>query len=423
MCGIAGIIGKIENREQLMQQMLNKQHHRGPDAQGSWQDDQIILGHNRLSIIDLHQSANQPMHSACGRYVIIFNGEIYNYKELKQQLLPGYDFKTQSDTEVILAAYKKWGKDCLHQLNGMFSFAIWDKEDKKLFVARDRFGVKPFYYAVSQGNLFFSSEIKTLWAAGIPKEKYLGVWAKYLAYGSYGLPNETFWKNIHQLSAGHYLAVEVAKESTFNATTIQPILWYDFVERIKITPQPELKELKEKYLSLLEEAIQLRFRADVPVGFNISGGLDSSTLLALVNQAFPTNKSIEAFTFYTGHPDYDELPWVQEMISLTGNPLNKCLLRSDEVPALIEEVSYYEDEPFGGFPSLAYSLIFKNAREKGILVLLDGQGMDEAWAGYDYYQSNTGFTVQGTTSSPVRPEALQPDFFVAGSKGNFSKTI
>src|SRR5665647_1350157 len=252
MCGIAGIIGKIENREQFMQQMLDKQRHRGPDAQDSWQDDQVILGHNRLSIIDLHPSANQPMHSACGRYVIVFNGEIYNYKELKQQLLPWYDFKTHSDTEVIIAAYKKWGKECLHQLNGMFSFAIWDKEDKKLFVARDRFGVKPFYYAVWRGNLFFSSEIKTLWAAGIPKEMNMAVWAKYLAYGSYGLPNETFWENIHQLPGGYYLDLQIQKESDFNITDIQRILWYDFVERIKITPQYELKELKKNYLSLLE---------------------------------------------------------------------------------------------------------------------------------------------------------------------------
>jgi asparagine synthase (glutamine-hydrolysing) len=205
MCGIGGIIGKIECREQLMQQMLTKQQHRGPDAQGRWRDNDIILGHNRLSIIDLHPGANQPMSSSDGRYVIVFNGEIYNYKELKQQLLSDYNFKTKSDTEVIIASYKKWGKNCLEHLNGMFSFALWDKEDKKFFAARDRFGVKPFYYAFREGNLFFSSEIKTLWAAGIPKERKLAVWAKYLVYGSYGLPSQTFWDNIYQLPGGHYL--------------------------------------------------------------------------------------------------------------------------------------------------------------------------------------------------------------------------
>jgi asparagine synthase (glutamine-hydrolysing) len=169
----------------------------------------------------------------------------------------------------------------------------------------------------------------------------------------------------------------------------------------------------------LEESIRLRFRADVPVGFNISGGLDSSTLLALVNQAFPNNKTLETFTFYTGHPDYDELPWVEKMIKLTHNPLNKCLLKSKEVPSLINTINYFEDEPFGGFPTLAYSIIFKKAREKGVKVLLDGQGMDEAWAGYDYYQNKTGFTVQGTAGSPVRPEVLHADFVSLAQKEYF----
>lgn len=421
MCGISGILGSVKDGDQLMQCMLQKQNHRGPDAHAYWKEENVILGHNRLSIIDLNEKANQPMFSSCGRYVAIFNGEIYNYKEIKQQLNNSYNFRTQSDTEVLIAAYKQWGKDCLRQFNGMFSFAVWDKEERNLFVARDRFGVKPFYYAVWQGSLFFSSEIKTLWAAGIPKEMNMAVWAKYLAYASYGMPIETFWENIHQLPGGHFLDLKLSKEINFSLIDIKPVRWYNFVERINLTPKYEIKELKENYLALLEESIRLRFRADVPVGFNISGGLDSSTLLALVNQAFPANKTIEAFTFYTGHPDYDELPWVQKMISLTGNPLNKCLLHSKEVPALIETISYFEDEPYGGIPTLAYSGIFKKAREKGILVLLDGQGMDEAWAGYDYYQTSSGFTVQGSLSSPVRPEVLQAGFLSLAKKEIFPK--
>jgi asparagine synthase (glutamine-hydrolysing) len=413
MCGIAGIIGNNENREQVMPMMMHAQRHRGPDAQCTWKDENIILGHNRLSIIDLHESANQPMHSTCGRYVIVFNGEIYNYKELALQLSSEYTFHTRSDTEVILAAYVKWGKNMLDGLNGMFAFGIWDKEKKALFAARDRFGVKPFYYSISQNNFYFSSEIKTLWAAEIPKEKNLHVWSKYLAFGSYGLPLETFWKNILQLPAGHYLEVDTATEGVLDST-VQPTLWYNFAERIKKTPEFEINELKEKYLYLLKNSIRYRFISDVPVGFNISGGLDSSTLLALINQVFPDNKSIEAFTFYTGHPEYDELQWVEQMITLTGNPLNKCLLTIETIPELIEKVSYYQDEPFGGFPTLAYSLIFKKANEKGIIVLLDGQGMDEAWAGYDYYQTNTGFTLQGAKTSPVKPEILDKEFLAIG---------
>lgn len=419
MCGIAGIIRNNESREKVMQKMLNAQQHRGPDAQCTWKDQNIILGHNRLSIIDLHKTANQPMHSICGRYVIVFNGEIYNYLALTRQLSSGYTFKTQSDTEVILAAYIKWGRDMLNELNGMFAFGIWDKKEKVLFAARDRFGVKPFYYSISQNNFYFASEIKTLWAAGIPKEKNLQVWSKYLAYGSYGLPHETFWKNIHQLPSGHYLEIDSGTEG-FRLPTVQPILWYNFEERIKQTPQIKIEDLRDQYLYLLKNSISYRFISDVPVGFNISGGLDSSILLALINQAFPDNKSIEAFTFYTGHPDYDELTWVEQMISLTGNPLNRCLLKANTVPELIEKVSYYQDEPFGGFPTLAYSQIFKEARTKGVIVLLDGQGMDETWAGYDYYQTKTGFTVQGIKTSPVKPEILDEEFLTIAEKENYA---
>ncbi|MZP67336.1 MAG: asparagine synthase (glutamine-hydrolyzing) [Bacteroidales bacterium] len=407
MCGIAGIIGLFPESSEVLDTMLKVQAHRGPDGTGHWADEYIALGHNRLSIIDLNHRADQPMISNCGRFIIVLNGEIYNYRELKEELHE-YNFKTESDTEVVIAAWNKWGREMLHRLNGMFSLAIWDRQNKKLFAARDRFGVKPFYYSVSKGDFIFSSEIKTLWAAGMPREKNLSVLAKYLVYGSYGMPHETFWKNIHQLPAGYWLEVDVDHQLT--PDEIKPVRWYDFVSRIKESGFLDSLSLNEKYFALLKESIRFRFRSDVPVGFNISGGLDSSALLAIINNEYPDNNSIEAFTFYTGHPDYDELPWVENLISFTGKPLNRVLLTSIDVPRLIEKVSYFQDEPFGGFPTLAYSLIFEYARQKGVIVLLDGQGMDEAWAGYDYYQNDSGYTVQGTKSSPVRPEVLETEF-------------
>jgi asparagine synthase (glutamine-hydrolysing) len=402
MCGIAGIIGSVSNGGEIINKMLFTQRHRGPDATNSWAAQNIVLGHNRLSIIDLSNDANQPMLSENGRYVIVFNGEIYNYLELKESL-SYYHFKTSSDTEVILALYQLKGKEMLNDLNGMFAFVIWDNIEQKAFIARDRFGVKPFYYSFNEGNLYFASEIKTLYAAGIAKQKNKKVWANYFCYGTYGLPNETFWEGINQLPAGHYIAYDFAKKE------INPVKWYDFVANISNTPVLSETELKATYFKLLKNSIQLRFRADVPVGFNISGGLDSSALLALVNEEFPANASIEAFTFYTNNEEYDELPWVELMLQKTNNPLNKCLLKAEEIPALINTISWFQDEPFGGFPTLAYQQIFKKAKEKGIKVLLDGQGMDEAWAGYDYYQTNTGFNIQGTTTSPVRPEVLIPE--------------
>lgn len=412
MCGIAGIIGNMDDRHKLMDQMLVSQHHRGPDFTGKFYLEKWgILGHNRLSIIDLNEDANQPFNSTDERYTIVFNGEIYNYIEIKAQLQPLYTFRTESDTEVLLAAYQHWGKHCLDHFNGMFAFAIWDHQEKTLFAARDRFGVKPFHYTVYEGAFYFASEIKALWAAGIPKIPNASVWAGYFTYGTYGMPNETFWEGIQQLPGGHALEWE---NSVVHITK-----WYDFVGRVKSLPTLSEEEVIKQWTELALDSIRLRFRADVPVGINISGGLDSSLLVALVYRLFPNNDTIEAFTFYTGDDRYDELPWAENLIDQTSFPLNPVKLSASEVPELAEELNYFEDEPFGGIPTLAYSKLFKAAREMGILVLLDGQGMDEAWAGYDYYLNKSDSLVQGSSRSPVRPECLNPDFRKLATKPIF----
>jgi asparagine synthase (glutamine-hydrolysing) len=412
MCGIAGIINGGGDAIYTMQQMLAAQAHRGPDAQQYAQPaQQVLLGHNRLSIIDLAVEANQPMVSASGRYWIVFNGEIYNYLELREELasVHGFVFRTHSDTEVLLAAFEQWGANCLEKLNGMFAFAIWDIHDQTLFAARDRFGVKPFYYIRNTDNgLVFASEIKTLAAGGISLQAHEEVWASFFAYGSYGAPEQTFWSNIHQLPGGHYLV--------WNNGKISVARWYHFEDAIRSISYSNNNNWQDTYRALLDDAVKLRFRADVPVGFNLSGGLDSSTLLALVHKQIGTNSGIEAFTFTTGHTDYDELPWVQQMVAQTGNPLNECRLDVDDIPELAAEMSLHQLEPYGGLPTIAYSKVFERARQKGIIVLLDGQGMDEAWAGYDYYTKMDSGIVQGTHTSPVRPEALDNEFMSLASK-------
>ncbi len=413
MCGIAGIIGNGNFKPALLE-MLHAQKHRGPDATGLYEDaGHAVLGHNRLSIIDLSEDANQPFADASGRYVMVFNGEVYNYLELKDELAD-YPFRTQCDTEVLLAAYIKWGKECLGRFNGMFSFAIWDNREKTLFAARDRFGVKPFYYHFDQGTFYFASEIKSLFAAGIRKLPEEKAWASFLAFGSYGMPDETFWEGIRQLPGGNWL--------TFADGKLQSGQWYDFVSAVGRQPSGlSYGEAKEHYLGLLRNSVRLRFRADVPVGFNISGGLDSSVLLAMVNDYAGSPKNIKAYTFYTGHPDYDELPWVEMMISATGNPLEKVLLNSKEVPGLARLMAHHQDEPFGGIPTLAYSQLFKTARSQGTIVLLDGQGMDEQWAGYDYYTKNIDSVVQGVAASPLRPGVLSPEFLSHAQKPDYPK--
>ena len=407
MCGIAGIIGE-NAKSNVIDDMLMVQHHRGPDYKGKWLEDGVALGHNRLSIIDLSNSANQPFSDNTKRYTIVFNGEIYNYIELRKKLKSSYKFETSSDTEVLLAAFIFWGKDCLKHLNGMFSFAIYDNKSKSLFAARDRFGVKPFFYHKSNNSLYFSSEIKAIHAAGIKKKPNEEIWASYFAYGSYGMPDETFWEEIHQLPGGHYLEL---KNKTLSVTK-----WYVFEEEVKkFDEKIPFNDVKEKYTALLKNSIELRFRADVNVGFNISGGLDSSTLLVFVNQ-MEGKENINAYTFYTGHKDYDELFWVKEMINTTQNPLNKVLLTVDHFTKEIDFLTHIQDEPCGGIPTIAYSKIFKEARNDEVIVLLDGQGMDEQWAGYDYYLKKNDQLIQGMKGSPFKKNVLSKGFLSKAKK-------
>ena len=438
MCGIAGIIGDFDTCQ--LDAMLLSQHHRGPDATGKYNDGNFAaLGHNRLAIIDLTPQSNQPFLDPSERYVLVFNGEIYNYIELKAELDGHYTFKTDSDTEVLLAAFIIYGNQCLQKLNGMFSFAIWDNQDKKLFAARDRFGVKPFFYSFKNNSFYFSSEIKALHAAGISRIPNEKVWASYFAYGSYGNPDETFWEDILQLPGGYFLSFTLPLDKMGTGLVegglrqaqsdivpqVQSDLtiekWYFFEEEVAKQPKNlTFEQAKEHYVTLLKDSIDLRFRADVPVGFNISGGLDSSVLLALVNNN-NNNNSINAYTFYTDNPAYDELPWVEMMVAKTKNPLTKVLLRADEVPDFAQKMEGQQDEPYGGVPTLAYAKIFQQARKDNVLVLLDGQGMDEQWAGYDYYTQENDATIQGVTDSPFKRNMLTDAFLAKAEKPIYPK--
>lgn len=408
MCGIIGIVGKDWQVGQL-EAMHFAQRHRGPDAEGFYFDPQKLCGlaHNRLSIIDLSEAGRQPMTSSDGNYKIVFNGEIYNYLELRRELESEFNFRTQSDTEVLLAAYQKWGTHFLDRLIGMFALIIWDEKEKTAFVARDRFGVKPLYYHIkTDGTLFLSSEIKAIHAAGINREPNEKTWANYLVHGLTDHAEETFWKEIFALPAGHFL--------TWKNGATKFSQWYDLAEKTagEFDSRSDA-EVRKEYLELMKNSVQLRFRADVPVGINLSGGVDSSTLLGLVHTLEKEESSVTAYTFACNDARYDELPWVRQMLAKTAHPLVVATLRPEDIPNLAVSVQNSQDEPFGGFPTLAYANLFEQARKNGTIVLLDGNGMDEQWAGYDYYQSLNGnqpSIVQGVTEKPVRPECLTEDF-------------
>lgn len=393
--------------------MLAAQRHRGPDDEGTFVDPGGGAGlvHNRLSIIDLSAAGHQPMANHDGTLWISYNGEIYNYLELREEL-SDYCYRSRSDTEVVLAAYERWGEACLDRLVGMFAFLIWDTRRACLFAARDRFGVKPLYYhRAANGSLFVASEIKALHEAGVSRVPNSKTWATYLAAGHSDHSSETFWEGVERLEPGHQL--------TWRNGRTQVSRWYDVAEKAgsEFDTRPAA-QVQEEYRALLDETIRLRFRSDVPVAINVSGGLDSGLLLGLVDSLGERGRGVTAFTFATGDENYDELPWVRQMLARTGHPGHTSLLTAGDVPTMAESVMDSQDEPFGGLPTIAYSRLFEESRAQKMIVLLDGQGMDEQWAGYDYYvkaaegrhESDGVGLLQGATQKPVRPECLTPEF-------------
>ena len=412
MCGIAGIVGRDWQPDQL-EAMVASQRHRGPDADGIFESASSLagLGHNRLSIIDLSDAGRQPMSDPTGRYWIVFNGEIYNYVELRAELEGRYFFRSRTDTEVLLAAFLIWGESCLDRLIGMFAFLVWDEKEQKLFGARDRFGVKPLHYHVTAaGGLWLTSEIKALHAAGVPRRPNPHVWATYLASGMYDGGKATFWEGISRILPGGCFTW--SPECGF-----QEKQWYDPASIVLETgpdtrPEPVVTE---ELLTLLEDSVTLRLRSDVAVGVCLSGGLDSSLLLGLVHRIQGPDSSLKSFTFYCGDPAYDEIPWVERLLARTKHPALFCRLTVEEVPSLAARVQRSQDEPFGGLPTLGMAKVHERAAAEGVVVLLDGNGLDEGWAGYDYYQNADRVEanrapVQGSQDPSTRPACLTSEF-------------
>ena len=411
MCGIAGIVGVDVPMEKL-ERMNQVQFHRGPDAGRVWRSDDGCCGlaHRRLSILDLSPAGTQPLADPSGRHVIAYNGEIYNYLELKAELARSYEFKTGTDTEVLLAAYLKWGPSCLDRLIGMFAFIIWDTVEKKAFAARDRFGVKPLFYHKTADGLMLGSEIKALHAAGIAAEANESAWATYFCRGVYDHAEFTFWKGVKRLEPGCQLTW-----SEVDGLNVSK--WYDAADQARQSGMDGRsdEEVSEELTALLKETVRLRFRSDVPVGVCLSGGLDSSLLVGLVGVVHGAEASLKTFTFICGDENYDETPWVRQMVENTRHDPHFCLLTADEIPALAERVADVQDEPFGGFPTMGMAKVHQRARAEGVTVLLDGNGLDEGWAGYEYYRraasvdASTG-PVQGSKTRSTRPECLVPEF-------------
>lgn len=371
MCGISGIvgIGAPADLRRGIEKMNHRLAHRGPDAEGFFVENDIALGHRRLSIIDLSEDANQPMRDVSGRYMLIFNGEMYNYREVKAKL-PGYPFRTDSDSEVVLAAYTRWGAGCLEHFNGMFAFAIWDREKRELFVARDRLGVKPFYYFHQNSLFVFASELRALLAGGfVPARLDRSAVNSYLMYQSVSAP-ATILEGVRQLMPGEY--------GTFRNSQFERNFYWKIEKNRKNIEVGDEATAKKQVRRLLTESVERRMVSDVPFGAFLSGGIDSSAVVGLMAEC--SEQPVNTFSITFREPEFDESQYSALIAKRFNTRHTPILLRPDDFLESLPAALKAMDNPSGdGFNTY---LVSKKTKEAGITVALSGIGGDELFAGY-----------------------------------------
>ncbi len=379
MCGIVGFISKTK-QENILNDMLDTQSYRGPDDKGIFIDKQsgTHFGHNRLSIQDISSHGHQPFVSDCENYIIVFNGEVYNFKSIKVELEKlGYSFISSSDTEVILYSYKEWGIKCIEKFIGMFAFSILDKEQNKLILVRDRAGVKPLYYYSYGDEFLFSSEIKSFHQhPNFKKELNKDILPYYFQFGYVPAPH-TIFKNCYKLEAGHYLEFNI-QHSTFNITKYWDV--NDFYQKEKIDKSES--EVLDDIENILDDAIDLRMVSDVPVGVFLSGGYDSSLVASIL--AKKQGKKIDTFTIGFNDKKYNEAEHAKSIASYLNTNHTEYYMQDNDMLDLVEKLPFYYDEPFGDSSSLPTMIVSKMAR-KNVTVALSADGGDEAFCGYSKY--------------------------------------
>ena len=387
MCGIVGYIDfSKKTSSEVLRNMTKSIAHRGPDGDGHFLKENsnyaIGLGHRRLSIIDLSEGASQPMHY--GEYVITYNGEVYNFKEIRKNLeLLGHQFSSTSDTEVILHSYIEWGEACLHRFIGMFAFAIYHSSKNKLFIARDRAGVKPLFYYVKNNCFIFSSELKALHHHPSFEAKInLSSVQSYMQFGSVPTPHCIF-QNVFKLKPGHFMDLDLKDFITVEAKTKRQEKYWSVYDSYN-APKHELsfEEAKEKTKKLLTSACNYRMVSDVPVGVFLSGGFDSTSVVSLLQE----NRTEKLKTFTISVPDLglDEAPYAKEIAQHLGTDHTEINCTHREAMDLIQDLPYYYDEPFADSSAIPTTLVSLAAR-KHVTVALSADAGDEVFAGYNRY--------------------------------------
>lgn len=376
MCGIIGIYYFDNDRivdNQLLKKMTDIIKHRGPDGEGYYLNQNIGLGHRRLSIIDL-ETGDQPMFNEDKSVALVLNGEIYNYVELRDELTKlGYHFRTSSDTEVIIRAYEEWGIDCQKKFNGMWAFALWDEKKQQLFLSRDRIGEKPLNYTVFDNTLVFSSEIKSLFEYGIPREIRTELIELYLVLTNIPGP-DTFFKNIYKLKPGHFIIA--------NSRGIKEQKYWDLPEIDESNMLKNKSAIYDEFTYLIEDSVKIRMRSDVPFGAFMSGGLDSSSIVAIMSKI--TRHPVETFTIRFPQKDFDE----SRLAKLVSDKFQTSHHSETVSPLTIDEIIkmavFHFDEPFGDSSAIPTYQVSKYAAQK-VKMVLTGDGGDEVLSGYESY--------------------------------------
>jgi asparagine synthase (glutamine-hydrolysing) len=374
MCGISGAFGleDLENPRQIVQKMNQLLAHRGPDADGIYEDESVVLGHRRLSIIDLSDAGNQPFYNHDKSVVLVFNGELYNYIELKSQL--DYDFKTESDSEVFIAAFLKWGINCLQKFNGMFAFALWDTRSKQLFVGRDRLGIKPLYYYQTDKSFLFSSEIRSLLSSNvIPRKIDQDSLIDYLRYQTVHAP-ATIVQGVEMLLPGYYIQI--------NDEETTAVKYWDICRDFsRQSAGMDYQQVTTRIRELLKQSMEYRMRADVSFGAFLSGGIDSSAVVGLMSEI--TSHPVKTFSVTFDEDEFSEAPYSRMIAKRFNTDHTEIRLQSNDFLDLIPSALGAMDHPSGDGPNTY--VVSKVTKEAGVTMALSGLGGDELFAGYQIF--------------------------------------
>ena len=377
MCGVAGFLHFDQGRQaesEIIKRMADVIAHRGPDGEGFHVKQNIALGHRRLAIIDL-TSGQQPMYSDDQKIVLVFNGEIYNYIELRRELVQlGYEFNTTSDSEVIINAYRRWGIDCQNHFNGMWAFALWDETLQRLFISRDRIGEKPLYYSRFDDTFIFGSEIKSVLAYGVEALPRMDMAELYLTMSFVPAPH-TFYQNIHQLMPGKCLLVD---SGSFKIAT-----YWDLPDISESDLVRDKDFIEREFTMLFDDAVRIRMRSDVDFGAFLSGGLDSSCVVSTM--AKHTSKPVQTFTVGFNNKQFDECDLAKLVADKFHTKHHQGLVSSEHFAEALDKVLFHYDEPFGDASAIPTGHVSKYAAEY-VKMVLTGDGGDEVLSGYTIYQ-------------------------------------